>query len=314
MNAVTAMNSETGNNDRYARCIEVSKRIRWEIEQDVIRSRDFDYSKPFLPNGLSKVEELDFLGAAEKKFLSQVQGRSYAYIFGLVERFINAKVLEISQKHWFGDQTKLEALVRFSDEELKHQAMFRRLEEMMDANMPTGYQLTADPDGVAHAVLSKSTWAVMMLTLHIEMFTQLHYKESIDKAEDIDPLWKDVFLFHWKEESQHAILDELELRELDATLTTAERDQAVTDFIDLVVAVDGVLQAQANADAQYFIENCGRALSDEEQAAIAPAVFAAYRWQYIFSGAQSERFLSALTSMVNDEQAGRIVAALGTLA
>lgn len=312
MNAVVN-NIERNSNERYARCIEVSKRIRWEIEKDVIRGRKFDYSKPFLPNGLSKVEELDFLGAEEKKFLGQVQGRSYAYIFGLVERFINAKVLEISRKHWFGDQTKLEALVRFSDEELKHQAMFRRLEEMMDAGMPAGYQLTADPDAVAHAVLSKSTWAVMMLTLHIEMFTQLHYKESIDKAEDIDPLWKDVFLFHWKEESQHAILDELELRELDATLTTTERDQAVTDFIDLVVAVDGVLQAQANADAKYFIDNCSRELPESEQAQIAPAILAAYRWQYIFSGAKSECFLSALTSIVNAEQVGRIVAALGTL-
>jgi hypothetical protein len=30
--------------------------------------------------------------------------------------------------HWFGDQVALEALVRFSDEELKHQALFRRIE------------------------------------------------------------------------------------------------------------------------------------------------------------------------------------------
>lgn len=313
MQANVAIKPQEQTSERYARCIEVSKRVRWEIDNDVIRGRDFDYSKPFLPNGLSKVEKLAFLNADEKRFLSQVQGRTYAYIFGLVERFINAKVLEISRDHWLGDQVKLEALVRFSDEELKHQALFRRLEEMMDANMPAGYQLTADANGVANAVLSKSTWAVMMLTLHIEMFTQLHYKESIEKTEDIDPLWKDVFLFHWKEESQHAILDELELRELDAKLTDAERDQAVTDFIDLVVAVDGVLQAQANADAQYFIENCGRDLNDEEQADIAPAILRAYRWQYIFSGAQSERFLGALTSMVNEQQAGRIVAALETL-
>ena len=34
----------------------------------------------------------------------QVQGRSYANIFGLVERFINAKILEVSQNHWPGDQ------------------------------------------------------------------------------------------------------------------------------------------------------------------------------------------------------------------
>ena len=40
---------------RYARCVEVSKRIRWEIERDVIRGRTFDFSKKFLPDGLSNL-------------------------------------------------------------------------------------------------------------------------------------------------------------------------------------------------------------------------------------------------------------------
>ncbi len=43
---------------RYAKCIEVSKRIRWDIDRDLIRGREFDFSKKFLPDGLSKVEQL----------------------------------------------------------------------------------------------------------------------------------------------------------------------------------------------------------------------------------------------------------------
>ena len=89
---------------RYAKVIEVSKRVRWEIERDLIRGRRFDYTKSFMPTGLSLVNELPFLDAADKRLLSQVQGRTYAYIFGLVERFIGAKVLEISREHWLGDQ------------------------------------------------------------------------------------------------------------------------------------------------------------------------------------------------------------------
>jgi hypothetical protein len=106
--------------DRYAKTIDVSKRIRWEIERDVIRGRDFDFGKKFLPDGLSKVGTLPFLTPAERRFLSQIQGRTYANMFGLVERFIGAKVLELSRDHWLGDQVALEALVRFTDEELKH--------------------------------------------------------------------------------------------------------------------------------------------------------------------------------------------------
>ena len=117
MQAVQEVRKVNAGNDaaRYAKSVEVSKRIRWDIDRDVIRGRRFDFSEPFLPDSLSKVTELAFLSENEKRLLSQVQGRSYAYIFGLVERFIGAKVLEISRDHWLGDQTALEALVRFTD-------------------------------------------------------------------------------------------------------------------------------------------------------------------------------------------------------
>ena len=69
----------------------------------------------------------------------------------------------------------LEALVRFSDEELKHQELFRRIEQMIAAKMPPGYHFVPQPNEVANAVLSKSTWAVLGLTLMIELFTQTHY-------------------------------------------------------------------------------------------------------------------------------------------
>ena len=166
--------------ERYARAVETSKRVRWDIEKDVIRGRLFDAAHKFLPNGLSLADAFTTLSADEKRFVSQIQGRTYANIFGLVERFINAKVLELSHDHWFGDQNALEALVRFSDEELKHQALFRRIDKMVGDVMPEGYRFDVDPNAVARAVLGKSTWAVLALTLDIELFTQLHYRQSIE--------------------------------------------------------------------------------------------------------------------------------------
>ncbi len=62
----------------YAKCVEVSKRVRWDIDKDVIRQREFDFSKKFLPDGISKVDQLEFLSREQKRFLSQVQGRTYA--------------------------------------------------------------------------------------------------------------------------------------------------------------------------------------------------------------------------------------------
>jgi len=299
--------------DRYAKCIEVSKRIRWDIDRDVIRGRRFDLSKKFMPDGLSKVQQLTFLSPAEKRFLSQVQGRTYANMFALVERFIGAKTTELSHDHALGDQVAFEALVRLTDEELKHQELFRRLERMASEQMPEGYQFMPQPNDVAGAVLSKCSWAVMGLTLDIEIFSQAHYRSSIEPDTELSELWKDVFLFHWKEESQHAILDELEWRRVHAQLSEAGRDEGVTDLIELVGAVDHLVQLQAKADADYFIVHVGRELSKAEQASIADVLLKAYRWQYIVSGAQDARFGDVLTELATPAQMDRIGAALGPI-
>ena len=158
--------------EQYAECVGASKRVRWDIDRDVIRGREFDTSHKFLPDSISGVDKLGFLSEDEALFLSQIQGRTYANIFGLVERFINCKVLELSKLHWTGDQIALEALVRFSDEELKHQELFRRIERMIASKMPPGYNLLPEPNAVAAAVLSKSTWAVLGVTLMIELCTR----------------------------------------------------------------------------------------------------------------------------------------------
>jgi len=298
---------------RYARCIKASKNVRWDIDADVIRGRNFDFAQTFLPAGLSKVDDLAFLSGAERRLLSQVQGRTYAYIFGLVERFIGAKVLQLSGQHWLGDQVALEALVRFSDEELKHQELFRRIENMLDARMAPGYRKVADPNEVARAVLGKSTWSVLALTCHIELFTQLHYEQSIEPQEDLSPLWKDVFRYHWMEEVQHAMLDELEWRREHARLTMRQKDQAVDDLIGLVGAVDGILQAQSAADAEYFLAVAGRRFTGEEEAGIRALLLRAYRWQYIVSGVQHPHFGRLLTGMTTQPQMNRIQAALAPI-
>jgi len=295
--------------NRYEVAIEASKRVRWEIDRDVIRGREFDFNRKFLPDSLALIERFGHLNAEGRRLVSQIQGRTYANMFGLVERFIGAKILEVSREHWLGDQKALEALVRFTDEELKHQELFRRLEAMMAAQMPAGYAFLPEPNGVANAVLGKSTWSVLGLTCLIELFTQAHYRASIEPDGKLSELWKDVFLFHWREEAQHAILDELEWRREHAKLDAAARDRAVDDLIALAGAVDGLLQMQAKSDAEYFSAIAGMRPAQEVERT-REAFLAAYRWQYIVSGVQEPRFGAILASLTTVAQRERIGAAL----
>ena len=297
----------------YAKVIEVSKRIRWDIDRDVIRDRAFDFEHEFLPEGLSRLGTLPFLSARERRLLSQIQGRTYANMFGLVERYIGAKMLEISRDHWLGDQVALEALVRFTDEELKHQALFRRIEAMIAEGMPAGYRFLPQPNDVASFVLGKSTWAVLALTCHIEIFTLAHYRQSIEPSPALSPLFKDVLFFHMREESQHAILDEIEWKREHAKIDAQARDRGVDDLIALVAGVDGILQQQAPVDVDYFASAAGRPFQADEMAQIRAAVLGAYRWQYIVSGAQEPRFAALLGEMTTPAQMARIGAALAPI-
>jgi len=291
---------------RYARCIAASKRVRWDVDRDVIRGRRFDLRQKFLPDGLTRLSELHFLDEAQRRLMSQIQGRTYANMLGLVERFIGAKMLELGHEHALGDQVKLEALVRFTDEELRHQELFRRIERLAGEHMPSGYLFMPEPNAVARFVLDKSSWAVLALACHIELFTQVHYRESMADDASLSGLFRDVFLFHWKEEAQHAVLDELEWRREDARLNGEQRTRAVDDYVDLVRGLDGLLQAQARSDAAYFAVLCGRAVTPHLAHRVEDAVLAAYRWQYIASGVQHPHFVTLLSSLLTPTLSQRL--------
>jgi len=308
------IHSFASDSSRYAGAIEASRRLRQEIEADVIRGRDLDFAESFLPAGLSLVDELEFLGSADGRLLSHIQARTYAGMVGLAKRFFAAKMLDMTRSHWLGDQSVLEALVRCSHQQLEHQALFGRIGEMLDAAMPLGYVFVTEPNAVATAVLGKSTWSVLALSLSVELFAQAHYRSSIEPDSELSTFWKDVFLFHWKEEPRHAILNEREFQRADRLLDTRERDAAVEDLVDLVQSLDSVLQLQARADAAYFAAISAARFSPAQQVDVRLTILKAYRWQYLVSGLTHPRFTRVLSRMLDETQWKQIEQALAPLA
>jgi hypothetical protein len=92
-----------------------------------------------------------------------------------------------------------------------------------------------------------------------------------------------------------------------------QKEQAVDDLIGLIGAVDGILQAQSEADAEYFLAVAGRRFTGEEEAGIRALLLRAYRWQYIVSGVQHPHFGQLLTAMTTAAQMSRIEAALAPI-
>ena len=294
----------TRTGDRYAQCIGVSKPMRWDIERDIVPGSKFNASKTFLRDGRSGIERLPFLDAGERRLANQIQSRTFANIFGLVERFIAAKVLDLSRSHQPGNRVALEALARLG-EALEQQEMFRRIERMAAAGMAEGYAFLPEQDAVASVVLSKSMWAVLALICHIELVVLAHHRESIDADPNLSARCKDVFLDHWHEESKHAMHAELEWMREDARVTVEQRDGAVGELIELLVAVHGILQIQSQLDADYFLRSCWRTFSRDQTERIRAGMRDAYRSQYIISGVAGQ-FGEVLGRFVTPVQHERI--------
>lgn len=56
MNSVaTVPHSNSGNAARYAQLVRSSKKAEWQIDRDLLQDRRFDFSRKFLPDGLSQI-------------------------------------------------------------------------------------------------------------------------------------------------------------------------------------------------------------------------------------------------------------------
>jgi hypothetical protein len=109
-------------------------------------------------------------------------------------------------------------------------------------------------------------------------------------------------------------MDELEWRRVDAAATAEARDLGVDELIELVGAVDSIVTAQAASDSRYFVATCGRQFDAAAAEAVEATMLAAYRLQYILSGARHPHFAAALADMTTEAQRGRIGRALAALA
>lgn len=283
-------------NYSYRECLDNSLKVAWK-EDDVLKQRDFDYSKRFLPNRLSGVDEITCLNEDERRQLNQIIGNAYCHIFAFVEEFIVPQTLQEAQREVYGDEARLRALLRFAEEETKHQQLFRRSMALFEKGFGTTCGVIPGREEVAKVVLGKSRLCSLLLASMIEWFTQLHYVEHVRDAGDLDALFRDLLKFHWLDEAQHAKLDSLVMNEIVGLLTLEERERAVDQLLELGGAVDGLLSQQADLDIESLQRATGRTFGDQEAAEIKRHIQRAYRWTFLVSGLRHPNFARIVTEL-----------------
>lgn len=280
----------------YAECLGNSVKNAWSVD-DCFQGRDFDFTKRFLPDRIAGVNGITCLNDVEKLKLNQIRGNSYCHIFAFVEEYIIPMVMDHAREHVYGDETRLRYLLRFAEEEAKHQAMLTRAMEHFEVGFGVSCGAISGREDVARVVLGKSRLAALLLTSLIEWFTQLHYLEHVRDDEELDALFRDILKFHWIDESQHAKADTLLMKELSGHLSDEERERAIDELLGLGSAIDGLLAQQIEMDIDALEKAIGRTFSGKEKEEIRTHQRRSYRWTFLVSGLEHPAFVQIVNEL-----------------
>lgn len=278
----------------YQSALAASEVIHWRIEDIIGGEKRLDFSKPFMPETLARVEELSFLDRDEKIILNQIRGNAYLCIFGLVEEFILPFVLDHARSHLNGDDYRVRALLQFAGEEAKHIQLFKRFRQEFEESFGTHCPVIGPPEAIAKAVLAHDPLGVAITTLHIEWMVQRHYVDSIKDDQQLDPQFKSLLKHHWLEEVQHAKLDTLMVEALALGRSEEEKLKGVDEYLDIGGFLDGGLKQQVEFDLGSFERATGRDLNEAEEEEFRRKQLQANRWTYLGTGMTHEKVLDTL--------------------
>lgn len=216
-------------------------------------------------------QPLAFLTAQDQLTLNYCRAFSYAHLNGNYEEFITLHLTGIIQQDWHDARGYLRALLRFEDEEMKHQQLFRCTETVLEESCEHPFGRYFDD---AKARVTEFTQAVLaypplprfLLLLAFEFGTRRHYVESVrDHTEEReDPLYVDVLQAHWLEEAQHVKSDMLEVAQLARALSPEELSIAFDQVVGLGGLIDATFVGQVDQEIATLQQVTRRTLAAAE--------------------------------------------------
>jgi hypothetical protein len=278
----------------YKNALETSQRVSWRIEDIIGADKRLNFTKPFMPEPLARVQGLSFLSAAEQRVLNQIRGHEYLAMFGLVEEFILPFAVDHAREQLSGDDYRVRALLGFAGEEAKHIHLFKQFRREFEQGFGSKCDFIGPAEDVRKFVLSHSPLGVSIAILHIEWITLRHYVDAVRDNQDLDPQFKSLLKNHWLEESQHTKLDTLIVEELAASASQAEIDRAFQEYGEIGAFIDEGIRQQTEFDVDAFVQATGRKLSQSEREAMAAAVQKGMRWTYLGTGMTHPNFLATV--------------------
>jgi hypothetical protein len=253
----------------YAAVVAASERIAWRVGE-VFDGRAFDPWGPIVPASWVGTQHLGFLDARAQRTLNHCRAFSYVHLLGHFEEFAPVHLANVIRDAPHGDRAQLRALMRFGDEELKHQQLFLQAERVLEESCghAFGRWFGADPTRLAtmtSAIVAHDPLALYLMVLALEWGTQRHYIESVHRdGGPVDPLYVEILKAHWIEEAQHIKVDILEIARLARGRSEESVARAFEDVLALGAIVDVAFAGQAQQEIETLSAVTGRTFTADE--------------------------------------------------
>ena len=276
--------------DNYEKCRISSEKLNWNFQKE-LGELEFDFSKRFLPKRFCGQGLPTWLSPEEKKKLNHLRGYSYAHLFMFCEEFILRHALLSANQYLHRDNEPLSALLRFSEEEIKHQRMFMLIKERLEGGLGFKPEAISNKEEVAAEICKNSSFAVYLLVLIMELLTQRHFVECFRQEEkSLDPGFVKVFRLHWVEEVQHTRIDILELNSLASEMTESEICESIDEFVLMTNYLKIHISSQNSLDVRNFEIMLGCVFTDQQRQELLLVLEKDFLWVFILSGLEHDSF------------------------
>jgi hypothetical protein len=281
----------------YDTCVRNSEKVAWTLDDVFPPDTKLDFNRPFLPAALAGDRAISELSTRERLLLNQITGHAYINLFAFLEECIIVTAVRHAEAEMHGNHSAMRALLRFADEEIKHQDLFHRYMHAFADGFASPCKVIDNAVEVAGLILSKTPIAILMITLHFEIMTQAHYTESVRPENDLDPLFASLLEHHWLEEAQHARIDALELDKFASLATPALLQLAFEQYISLTDVVSALLEAQARLDVESLERAASKTYAEPLREKIADRQYHAYRNTFLVSGMENKQFVDIVRTL-----------------
>jgi hypothetical protein len=260
----------------YDSIVAASEKVAWTVPAVV--DWQFDATKPIVPASWVGVDDVTFLDAEQRRVLNHCRAFSYVHLLGSYEDFIPHH-LDGFRRVRGGDHARLRAVLRFEEEELKHQELFRTAETLLEQACGYSFDRYFDERGTRLAEFTEAVLAYPSLTrcltlLALEFGTQRAYVESLHDGNmgSRGSLYSRVLRAHWVEEAQHTKCGMLDIAALASEHEAGELRTAVEQVAAIGGLVDGTIAGQATAEIATLKRVTGCAFTDDEHSRLREAL------------------------------------------